>query len=188
MHKKSMSLAIVVLVILTLILIVMTLAYFITSQNINIKALMVSDSIESVYRISRYFDYDMNTIFLRSSQNFSFDDGKSKFIEKFNEELSKYNMTSGNSYTDIISNEFYIEYSPIDENHISLSPDKLVLSVDVTVINKTALSEGLLGIKYNYKKTFEKNLPVVLKNPEKSTPHSYGVDSNGNLYEGEYLK
>ncbi len=157
MYKKSMSMAIIVLVLLTLILVVLTITYFITTKSIDVDTLKVSESIESTYRASRYLDYEMNIVFLRASQNFTYAEGKSKFIEKFNAELNKYgNLINKQISTDIDNNQFYIDYSSIDEGRVELTPEKLVMILDINITNKTALSEGLLGINYNYNKIFEK--------------------------------
>ncbi len=155
--KKGMSMAIIVLVVLTLILVVLTLTYFITSKQINVETLKVSESIESTYRTARYLDYEMSIVFLRASQNFTYAEGKSKFIEKFNEELNKYDdLKNKEIWSDIAKNQFYINFSSIDEGRVELTPEKLVMMMDINITNKTALSEGLLGVKYNYRKIFEK--------------------------------
>ncbi len=158
-NKKAMSMAIIVLVLLTLILVTLTITYFITSKKINVDTLKVSESIESTYRAARYLDYEMNIVFLRASQNFSYSEGKSKFIEKFNEEFNKYDdLKNKEILSDIAKNEFYVEYSSVDESRVMLTPQRLALTMDISITNKTALSEGLLGVKYNYRKIFEKKL------------------------------
>lgn len=148
-NRKAMSISIVLLVILTLILVTLSIGYFIVSQNKVSEILTVPSAIDSVYADSIFFNFYLDTIFDRASKDFQFKDGKGKFIEKFNEEISK---TVFYSYYD---NE--ISYSSISEDKTELSENKLALSLDITISYKFNDKKGI-GIEYNYKKIFEKIL------------------------------
>ncbi len=148
--KKSMSISIVALVILTLILTVLALYYFIISERQVSAVLNVPSEIDSIYDDSAYFNIYLTGMFDRAINGFKLEEGKGEFIERFKREVEKTLLYSkyGNTIT----------YSPIVEDSVELTKDRVVLNIDVTITNNVSGEKNKVLVKYNYRKTFEKVL------------------------------
>lgn len=146
MNKKGMSISIVLLVVMTLILVCLAMYYFIISDKNRENLFNAPGGIDPVYTIAGGFNFYLDSAFLKASDGFKFEDGGIRFVERFNNELNN---------SEFISERFYISYSPIDLASIELTKDKLVLKIDVTILNNETDS---LSVKYDYIKIFSRGL------------------------------
>ena len=147
-NKSAMSISIVFLVALTLILCVMTIYYFVISQNERSTTLNIPTQLDFVYSDSDYFNFYFENALHRATQGFKASEGPSAFTQKLRDELNKtLFFPEGNSH---------IEYGPINESDVEILSDKIILNLNVAITNSDS-SQGL-GIKYIYTKRFEENL------------------------------
>jgi len=150
MHKKAMSISLVLLVVVTLMLIGTSLVYFAYSERGENVILKIPSEIDSVYKSEAILNFYLREAFDKASIDITPNTGKDVFIQKFKGELVNYKITNNFNYIP----EIYQVDSTINENNVNITSEKISLTLDITLENRN-FDKGIY-IKYNYKKVFEK--------------------------------
>lgn len=150
--KQAMALSIVLLVIMVFVIIGVCLIYFVLYVRGVGTTIHIPDKIDSLYTRENYLNFYLTDIFERSSKDFNFGQGKSKFIERFKNNLNDYKNKDGNYVVDDITQ---IE-TQINEGNVNLDEGKISLSLNIVLSEGGGSEEGVL-VEYGYNYLIEKN-------------------------------
>lgn len=149
MNKKAISISISLLVLSTLILSVLSLYYFYIKDK-KISNFYIGD-INKIYEKQELLDFYLGDIFDKSSKDFSFEQGKREFLNKFKKELDNYKDKN-----ELYPLEALRQAEQVNENNIELNENKLILKLELKLNQAYASKTEYYSINYNYKKNFEK--------------------------------
>ena len=163
-NKKAMSISIVLLVLLTMLALIATLYFFNQSQTSEKKILITSDQVDSVYGDEASLNFYLQNAFDDSTINLNFKDGKTKFIDNFRNNLNKYDKADS-YFTPVIASIA----SDLDNKPIEFDPDKVSITLTITLSGNGDLSSESPKISYSYEKKFiryfNQNLNLDLNKP-----------------------
>jgi hypothetical protein len=145
MNKKAVSLSVVLLVLSCFVLISLSLTFFVIKEKDALGKIGISSDIDEIYVRQALLNFYVQDIFDRASEDFLIEEGASRFVSNFKEELGGYRDGGGNYPIGELG-----ELENVDESMVELLEDRLILRVDLNA--KSRLEH--MDIDYSYQKEF----------------------------------
>lgn len=129
--KGAMSIALVIFIVAVSILFFLSILSYIRSKNLVQDKLETPGLIDSLYINSNEYELALQNIFDNSVKDFTFEQGKQKFIENYLAELRKQKEKAEVHYLSLLNQ---VE-SQINEKNIELSEEKIALNLKINLWN-----------------------------------------------------
>jgi len=154
MNSKAATVSIVILVLMTLFLITISIAYFISKENVS-ETIQTPNVVDKVYVQEALLNYHLQKSFDKSFAGISLEDSEGDFVLRFKTELEKYKNSEG----EWLVYGMKEVYENIKEDNVKIDSGNLILSLDIS-LSRLVQTGGIekIRVDYNYEKEFVKGL------------------------------